>query len=394
MWQGKYELTVNQWGVGHGGLHSQSVAFRAIDRSAAAQFTGDELTVRFIYDCGAGRGPTSNGNMDPAISRMLRDIPDGTQWDLLAISHFDRDHVNGLDLLATRLEDHGMSVERIWAPILSPLEKLYVIASEPDPSDSLIDWTIDPVAAASERFDGVTVVLIPPTEEPIPPIAAEPVINAEGGEDEAWVSTIVTDRRIAVHGKVGSGAEALWEIQPYVVDSTVHGAVAVETDLVALLGRPVDRLTIADVRKIVSDKNLLPKFHKAIWAHRPKGRVPRPSGARTPSNYSTLSLYSGPVSPYEWCRYRSGWQPVALNRFVVPVAPSWLGTGDAGLRGVQHVDALGRSLPGRLDRVGVASVPHHGAKDDSGAPLWDALPNTRIVRACQVVCVSGFGRGG
>ena len=121
MWQGSYKFVVNQWGVGHGGFHSQSLFFQALDRNPTAR-VGNGTLVRVIYDCGSGRTTRPRKALTDAVGRMLSDVADGSTIDLLVISHFDRDHVNGLDHLAAKLVKKQIQVARVWAPVLTKIE--------------------------------------------------------------------------------------------------------------------------------------------------------------------------------------------------------------------------------------------------------------------------------
>ena len=174
-------------------------------------------------------------------------------------------------------------------------------------------------------------------------------------------------------------AEVLWEIQPYITTSTIAAASTFTAEVSRLIGKPVEDCTLGDLMKIVKDKDLLKRFRESVKKHEAASSVST-SSARTGSNLSSICVYSGPASPYDWCRYRRGWDPVATSPEAIPIAPAWLGTGDAGLKHASSVDAMRAVFTAnRLDRVGLASAPHHAAQDDSGADLWDALPNLRHV---------------
>jgi hypothetical protein len=96
MWQGYYKFVVNQWGIGHGGFHSRALFFQAQACSPTTP-VGDGSLLRVNYDCGSGRGNLPRRALVDALGRMLSDVEDGSTIDLLVVSHFDRDDVNGLD---------------------------------------------------------------------------------------------------------------------------------------------------------------------------------------------------------------------------------------------------------------------------------------------------------
>ncbi|MFK4788698.1 hypothetical protein [Microbacterium sp. ZW T5_56] len=320
---------------------------------------------------------------------MLAGIPDGSVIDLLVISHFDHDHVNGLDHLSAEIRTRGINVRRVWAPILGKIEALYAAASTPAPTPWYLQLLDDPRGQLSELFEGAEVTFITPDGAPI--LLGE----SDGGPAEEPITVIPAPgtRGIAVQAGPSGNVELLWEIQPYVVPSTLVGAQTVAQAVQKAIGKRIDQCTLDDLRKIAADTDLKKAFHDAVMQHHRLPATQRASSSRTGANLSTLCLYSGPVSPYQWCHFRRGWAPTATNPAAIPIAPAWLGTGDAGLKDMRDVQALERGLTAsRLDRVGIASAPHHGSRLDSGAPLWDALPNVRKVTIEGDVPAGGRGQ--
>ncbi len=387
MWQGSYEFTVNQWGVGHGGFHSQSLFFQQLHRGPTRP-ADDGSMFRIVYDCGSGRGLKPRAALPSAVERMLDDVPDGSTIDLLVVSHFDRDHINGLEHLAQKLGEKDIDVTRVWAPILSKIEALYAM-TDSDLSDTELEtyasFLYDPATALGELFADAEVSLIPTDTEPLPLPPASEVGDPDGDQDpgdEKIVLEAGTGGRGLLARRGGAKArEFLWEIQPYVIPSVLKGATQARQLLRRRLGKPIEDCTLQDLITLMNHASLTTAFHDAVRAHhRRLSRSARASSARSGPNLSSLCLYSGPASPYEWCHFRGGWKPLSATPEAIPIAPSWLGTGDAGLRRGQDVDGLRTALTQhRLDRVGIMSAPHHGSRLDSAAPLWDALPNVRRV---------------
>lgn len=388
MWQGSYHFVVNQWGVGHGGFHSQSLFFQPLDRDPTGP-NGDGSLVRVIYDCGSGRGVHPRPALKDAVGRMLRDVTGGSTIDLLVVSHFDKDHVNGLEHLAAEFRRRHIKVTKVWMPMLTKIEALFAITAPVPTDDAQLDPTdeayagfvYDPVGRLTALFPGAEATQIPPNEEPVP-LAP----SGAGTEDAPAGGNIILTAAPGGRGLVASSSaspagEALWEFQPYVIESTLVGANALSSSVHQLLGKPVEQCSLDDLIKIANNRTLRGSFHSAVRQHHMNLKSgTRTSSARTGPNLSTLCVYSGPVSPYDWCSFRKGWSPVSTTPQAIPIAPAWFGTGDAGLLGSQHVDAMRTALTqSRLDRVGISSAPHHGSHYDSGAPLWDALPNVRWV---------------
>jgi hypothetical protein len=416
VWSGSYDFVLSQWGVGHGGFHSQSLVFQTRDREPTRD-VGPPFNFRVVYDCGSGRTRTARPALMAAVNRMLSEVPDASVIDLLVVSHFDQDHVNGLALLSTEFQRHRITVGRIWAPVLTGIDALVVAArSAPEQRAGVAAFLADPSGTLATLFPGTEVLLLPPSTDAIPTIEPsndsadpdpdpdpDPDADTEKDDsdgDEGAVEVTLVDEVAGAGLKIRAANigrpavdEPLWELQPYISESSLHGATNVQGVVSAKLGKPIHECTLADVLALMTDRAFMKQFNAAVKAHHAKAaRGSRASSARTGPNLSTICLYSGPVSPYDWCRYRRGWDGIGVAPEAVPIAPSWLGTGDAGLAGAQHVDAM-RDVLGqsRLDRVGVASVPHHGSRLDSGAPLWDALTSLRRVTIEAAHQVGGQG---
>ncbi|MDR4532241.1 hypothetical protein NLK69_01780 [Glutamicibacter endophyticus] len=391
MWQGKYELRINQWGVGNGGFHSQSIHFQPLDRNPVSE-AGVGTYLRVIYDCGSGRSKNPRSCLYRAVADMVDEMPPGTNVDLLVISHFDMDHVNGLKLLSEELKREGIRVDQIWTPLLSRIESLYAVMAFAGQDDNDISEYVhlvhNPIQVLAELFPRAEVRTISPNPEPIPLVPIEQARFGDGfddGHDDEEVTLGVQPNGPGLTAKVSSVKsrkfESLWEFQPYVIESALAGSAAIEHEARALLGKSLDEATIDDLVRFSRDSTLWGKFHSAVLQHHKAARPEsRTSSSRTGANLSTLIVYSGPVSPYEWCCHRAGWKALSENPYSVPFAPAWLGTGDAGLLAKSDVEGLRSVLTqSRLDRVGFSSAPHHGSSRDSGSPLWHALPNVKWV---------------
>lgn len=382
MWQGSYTFIVNQWGVGHGGFHSQSLFFQQLGRNPTS-LVGDGSLVRVIYDCGSGRTKDPRVTLKSAVGRMLGGVADGSTIDLLVISHFDRDHVNGLEYLAAELDRRGIHVTRVWAPVLTKIEALYAIAASGLTNaarQAHAAFVNDPFGQLTGLFSSAEITQIEPSDQPIP-LAQTGVDTIDPDFSDITLRSASGGRGLVAGPSGTSHGEALWELQPYVVESTLVGAKTLSGSIRKLLGKSTEECSVDDLIAITNDASLLNKFHSAVARHHgqtdPKRRT---SSARNGPNLSSLCVYSGPVSPYDWCHFRRGWAPVASTPHAIPIAPAWFGTGDAGLLEPHQVNAMRTALtPSRLDRVGISSAPHHGSRHDSGAALWDALPNARRV---------------
>lgn len=132
--------------VGHGTFHT-----------GIAQYSGEPCALSWVYDCGSKRRST----LDSAI-QSLSQTPFGAkrQIDLLVISHFDDDHVNGVEsLLAT------WSVKWLVLPYTDLAPRLAQAAAVDDEpcSPSTVLFQLDPVQwlavrGLSERVENLLFV--------------------------------------------------------------------------------------------------------------------------------------------------------------------------------------------------------------------------------------------
>lgn len=86
--------------VGHGAFYTERF------------YEGDNCVYTAVYDCGSN---TLSSN--ELSSLVTKEFPQGSKIDALFISHFDNDHVNGIQYLLNYCE-------RIYVPALTPLEKI------------------------------------------------------------------------------------------------------------------------------------------------------------------------------------------------------------------------------------------------------------------------------
>lgn len=69
--------------LGQGGLHW-------------GELTLGQKSLRWVYDCGS--------NQTDALKREIGTVARGGDIDLLFLSHFDSDHINGVDLLLSQVK--------------------------------------------------------------------------------------------------------------------------------------------------------------------------------------------------------------------------------------------------------------------------------------------------
>lgn len=381
MWSGAYQNVTRQWAVGHGGFFTQRIEFTSYMRNPVIDRTRAGL-LTMIYDCGAGRSAKPSQALKDAVDEFVSTRHADEMIDVIVISHLDRDHVNGLAYLSSALRQTNTHVRRVWMPMLSPMEALMVAsteAAEVGVNTDLVSLALNPTEFISDRFPDAELSRLTSSEEPIPLDLGIDFETRQSGPDSFGraVAVDVPGRSgVYVRGLESNGRSTLWEVLPFVTASTSAASAVLEQDVRKLIGKDPNKADPHDALKLSANKALVNKFNKELKKHMKTNKTV--IGGQTASNLSSVCVYSGPVDPYDWCRHRAGWGNG--NAWAVPVAPGWLGTGDASLSGGAAVRELTDKLTvQRMDRVGITSAPHHGSKHNSGAELWSALPNVRHV---------------
>ena len=106
----------------------------------------------FVYDCG-----TSSSRM--LLNDAISSLSFSSNIDLLAISHFDNDHVNGLKILLNKY-----NVKTLLLPFLSLEERLFIaFENKVGVSDTLMQFYLDPGNYLLDKFGGSieNIILVP-----------------------------------------------------------------------------------------------------------------------------------------------------------------------------------------------------------------------------------------
>jgi hypothetical protein len=120
----------------------------------------------FVYDCGT---KSKMFFLDKEIKKYKNQL-ENNSIDLLIISHFDEDHVNGvIDLLK------NTHCKRLVIPYYHPLQRLLLFALSSSLDDEYILMLIDPIAyfADENRFKIDEIVVIAGNENSDPPQSTE-----------------------------------------------------------------------------------------------------------------------------------------------------------------------------------------------------------------------------
>ena len=375
MWAKRY-----QFPIGQGCFHAGVIGLA----------DSESKRIHYVYDCGSTKQLTLQNAIDFYKSQA-------SFIDNLFVSHFDADHVSGLDRLLAVI-----GVNTVYIPYVDPsVLVLDLIEAEMNGalSGSLIEASIEPESWFGRR--GVQrVVRIQGSGDPPPGESPDSTPNdspekptedmhqlskeQESGENLTATEvpppirkqpSITGERSKLLLAEPGfrikiSASHMIpdWLLLPH-VDPAPKGLSAFSSAIRTVLGlQTCQCLTSAILAEALRDRNK----RKALRACYDKVIA---GGAGHHHNRISMSLYSGPIRPKQTWRY---WAPnypffIWSDRVCFPWeleppsfgektdAVGWLGTGDAAL-GMKKVRANWQNTYQSLDnQISTLLLPHHGS---------------------------------
>lgn len=370
------EHSRTQHPIGQGFFHTASVEV-------------EDRVFNYVYDCGS----MDAAPLDSAIGEYVESL-DGTNIDLLFLSHLDNDHVSGLERLLV-LSNASTAV----LPYLSPVGRLILIARAIENgtiTGSLLGLLSDPTGWLTAR--GVESVIFiapaaPPPEAPpdwtVPgepgpflgidmPPETRPDERRTHDSGKIWLDTwsIVDDtdglrtqsRRNTQSTSVMSCLQPLrlinsnigwlnWQFVTFVHPEgkrEENFLQEVKRKFPGLIPRTkfeLDQKKLLAILQNPADRKVLAGCYSMIHSNR---------------NMTSLSVYSGPIKiPREGVYYSSNQYP---HRDLWPfwfhpeLRVAWLGTGDSNFGGPKRRNAFRTHYESLKGAVLTFSLPHHGAR--------------------------------
>lgn len=400
-----------QHGVGQGSFHSASVEAQAGERN---------YRFDYVYDCGALVGKGRTHELMRAIKRMDVDRRQGMGRkgviDLLVLSHYDQDHINGAEVLIGRFR-----VNRIVVPYLSPAELALVLASQAANISSAMVTELHQLANGSQTLFGVKVTMVRPNDSDAGNDGGDGVGGDGGGGDgpdepvdgergtAEWpprpmVPSVGPSRQPLGHvmmGRddvqlVGSATTQLpfWKLRfwnrgvaddllVYLFDELVNCDFPLHA-----LDDPTAASDLAQWLTVSANrKTTVEAYGKAIARYAPAWASEATEDKLT--NFLSLAMYSGPYPAEKgaqlepkvdaWLPAADGYPQIACCshedfRYWRPRGRNlvgWMGTGDAPL-GEQAVWAdFAAHYLAELPLTGTVLVPHHGSAPLGGPRYYN-----------------------
>lgn len=350
---------VRQEAVGHGGFHTGVLGF------SHPQF-------RWVYDCGSW-------HKRDALKRRISDFLErarrygGRDIDLLFLSHFDADHVNGLEILFAGRDEVPTTVDTVVAPYLDPVDR-FATLGRAVAQNKCPPYLIDAVAHPENYFGdrGVRrIILVRPEDDPGTP----------GGEESRSPSphlpTLPRDKYVpfAVDAFTAGGQFLPLEgtqrgkLDLYVVEPGLIFEASSEKRWLDWIFVPhayrwrFNRARLVSrIRKAVGLDPNDPEFCAALvrLLRTKKGlNDVKKIYCGMDSNGTSLTLYAGP-----------GYRGIERRSFTREAPVGWLMTGDAPLNRSDAFIEWKQSYTSLSEHTGRLMLPHHGAQRNFNPELF------------------------
>lgn len=354
--------------VGHGGFHSGYLQ------------DANGPTFRWAFDCGS----RMTRKFDSYLRVWTRRHQQPLDW--LFISHFDSDHVSGLDVVM------GNTVVRdVMLPYLNDRELAFLLLHEiarDTLSRSIVELTADPAAFFLSRGAARVTYLRGDNSRDDPdaaPVDFDPPEGDRGWRSKIWpppraVSTpmwaVRPDGTPPVRVIDGGTCEISvlhqtygMKLKPYRAPVLAHLRRSlilalkslVGTTVIPLAGRPgLGGLAyaVANYARTQANRHALRALFKTY------------AGS---SNRSSLSLLSEPIANDA---ENTSWDVRGSNFWSHGSGvPAWVNTGDAELLGSGDLADWQRNYAPELPRVRAIALPHHGSDKNSDAKFAALFPH-------------------
>jgi len=340
----------------------------------AGAIKSDTKEFVIVYDCGT---VSTRSFLKDSIIKFKNEYK---KIDLLIVSHFDEDHVNGLKELLT-----GIACEKVIIPYYEPIVRLTLLINENLDND-YISFIRDPVSYLlnTDGFRVTEVIILRNGGEgglnnnliPIAPIepssseineGSELSINIDEKNDEKFREYVKEKEKDSYNSSDKIKYFSLpfrlklsnesWEFIFYLKDfKNPSGLTGFKSGIDKLISKTKDN-KLTSLFDEVFIPNIKSIYKKYLFKN---------------INYTSLSVYHGPVKTCHhlvlWCNYQLFHRLIYSKEGVFKSGT--LLTGDSFLKEDEDFDPFITYYSNYIEKCFLFQVPHHGSQKN-----WKPLPN-------------------
>ena len=309
-----------------------------------------------VYDCGVM--PLSN-RLKEEIDNFL---PKDSTIDVLFISHFHADHVNGIKQLAKRYK-----IKHLVLPQIDSYDWFYIV------ENFLTTGTVDVnvVSDVQESVGDARVIEVAPTEE-----NQNVMVSNEPTLLDGYRNTRINGLSPLV---IGRQTFDLWHyfvvnpLKKYDLDALRTALENIDYD-----GR---KLTIDDLHKpeVLTDvRKELQEAYSRVFKGGNEYSMCMLSEMADRKQYYSYSRYKKKILHCMDCEHNCH----RCEEYCSYDVDGGLYCGDADFLHCDTLECLKKRLGGREDYVGLLQLPHHGSKENFSIDLLNWLNNLQVSFAC------------
>lgn len=310
-----------------------------------------------VYDCGVM--PLSN-RLKEEIDNFL---PNNSAIDILFISHFHADHVNGIKLLSEKYK-----IKYVVLPQIDDYEWFYIVENYLTTGDA--DENI--ISNMKASIGDARIVQVSPIEDNDNGLVSEEAVSLDifNGDTKAIIngySPLVIDKNDFV----------LWH---YIVINPLKRSDLCELrkslESIDYDGR---KLKIADLQNpniLISVRKELQEVYEKVFKGSNEYSMCMLSELAERRHYYSNSKYNKrfPHCPDCWC--------FCEDELRIDNVDGGLYCGDADFLHCDTLECLKRRLDGRENYIGLLQLPHHGSKENFSVELLNWLNYLQVSFAC------------
>ena len=273
----------------------------------------DDNVYNIVYDCGSGTGKNAPTVLKREISSFYNE---NDVIDILFVSHFDNDHINGISELRKKVS----RIKNIVVPLIAPDDVWYYMVENPDFLSfyNRLNQIADNVYRVKHQGEG----------EESRTIDLFELRDFHGG-----------DRDVDSGSTFILGPKADWCYITFNYDRKQR----LKDLKTYLIANGLSEAVFDQGWSVISQHlDIIKKAYAKI--------------VKDGANKSSLIVYSGGVEcEYDMCSYNGGW----MKRWIDNEGCLYFGDND--LNQLNLLADLQHRLGSLVDRVGTIQVPHHGA---------------------------------